>query len=71
MTDAPAYWLTQEAVLEAVPDGWTATKDIVRTLTGRTDRCNAVRRSLGRLRAKGLVEQRRAAHGTGVEWRRT
>lgn len=71
MTDGPAYWLTQEAVLEAVPDGWTATKDIARSLTGKEDRRGAVRRSLGRLRAKGLVEQRRAPHGTGVEWRRT
>ncbi len=69
--DGPAYWLTQETVLGAMPDRWISTAELTKMLTGREDRRNGVRRVLNRLKAKGLVEQRRADHGTGVEWRPT
>lgn len=66
--DRAGEMLTQEAVLAAMPDGWTPTKELARMLGARP---NALRRALGRLRAKGLAEQRRMAHGTGAEWRPT
>ncbi len=68
----PTYWITQEAVLAAMPDGWVSTRDLTEAVVhGKEDRRTAVRGVLNALRIKGLVEQRRAAHGTGVEWRRT
>jgi hypothetical protein len=66
--DRAGEMLTQEAVLAAMPEEWTPTKDLARMLGARP---NALRRALGRLRAKGLAEQRRMAHGTGAEWRPT
>lgn len=64
--DRAGGMLTQEAVLAAMPEEWTPTKDLAESLGARP---NALRRVLGRLRAKGLAEQRRMAHGTGAEWR--
>ncbi len=66
--DRAGEMLTQEAVLAAMPDAWIPTKELARMLGARP---NALRRALGRLRAKGLAEQRRMAHGTGAEWRPT